>query len=134
MATLFSKIIGGEIPAYRIAENRDFFAFLDINPVQYGHTLIVPKREEDYFFDLSDAELGGMMSFAKRVAAAIQTATACQKVGLAVMGLEINHAHLHLIPLSDLGDMNFAHKQATSPELLADWTERIRLHLPQELK
>jgi len=110
--TIFSRIINGEIPCYKIAEDDNFFAFLDINPVNWGHTLVVPKREVDYIFDLSDAELAAMMSFAKRVAAAIKEAIPCRKVGITVLGLEVPHAHIHLVPLKSEGDMNFANKIA----------------------
>lgn len=105
--TIFSKIIAGEIPSYKCAEDDKFYAFLDINPVAKGHTLIVPKHEVDYLFDLDDRELAEMIVFAKRVAAAIRTAFPCRKVGMAVLGLEVNHAHIHLIPLQSEGDMDF---------------------------
>lgn len=105
--TIFSKIIAGEIPSYKCAENDKFYAFLDINPVAQGHTLVVPKHEVDYIFDLSDDELAEMIVFAKKVALAIQTAYPCRKVGMAVLGLEVNHAHIHLIPLQSEGDMDF---------------------------
>lgn len=105
--TIFSKIIAGEIPSYKCAEDDKFYAFLDINPVAKGHTLVVPKHEVDYFFDLDDKELAEMIVFAKRVAAAIRTAFPCRKVGMAVLGLEVNHAHIHLIPLQSEGDMDF---------------------------
>ena len=108
--TIFSRIIAGEIPCYKVAEDERFFAFLDINPVNWGHTLVVPKREEDYIFDLSDGELGEMMVFTKRVAAAIKKTFTCRKVGMAVLGLEVPHAHIHLIPLQNEGDMDFKHK------------------------
>lgn len=108
--TIFSKIIAGEIPCYKIAENDEFFAFLDINPVNWGHTLVVPKREEDYIFDLSDEELARMTIFAKRVAKAIKEALPCRKVGVTVLGLEVPHAHIHLVPLRSEGDMNFSKK------------------------
>ena len=134
MATLFSRIIAGEIPSHRIAENDRFYAFLDINPVQVGHTLIVPKREVDYYFDLSDEELGAMQSFSKVVAAAIKSYTSCLKVGVAVMGLEIDHAHLHLIPLKDNGDMNVYVKLEQSQDELARTAEGIRQYLPEEYK
>lgn len=107
MATLFSKIIAGEIPSYKCAEDSQFYAFLDINPVKKGHTLVIPKQEVDYIFDLDDATLGAMMVFAKKVAKAIQSVIPCRKVGVAVVGLEVNHAHIHLIPLQDEGDLNF---------------------------
>lgn len=108
--TIFSRIIAGEIPCYKIAENDEFFAFLDINPVNWGHTLVVPKKETDYIFDLSDEELGRMMTFAKKVATAIREAIPCKKVGITVLGLEVPHAHIHLVPLRQEGDMNFTHK------------------------
>lgn len=99
MATLFTKIINGEIPCYKVAESEEFFAFLDINPKAKGHTLVVPKREVDYLFDMEDDELARMMAFAKKIAAAIRKAFPCPKVGIAVLGLEVPHAHIHLIPL-----------------------------------
>lgn len=99
MATLFTKIINGEIPCYKVAESEEFFAFLDINPKAKGHTLVVPKREVDYLFDMEDEELARMMAFAKKIAAAIRKAFPCPKVGIAVLGLEVPHAHIHLIPL-----------------------------------
>ena len=108
MATIFSKIIAGEIPSYKVAENDQFYAFLDINPVVKGHTLVVPKREVDYIFDLSDEELAAMQVFAKSVALAIQTAFPCRKVGQAVIGLEVPHAHIHLIPIQKESDMLFS--------------------------
>lgn len=108
--TIFSRIIAGEIPCYKIAESDKFFAFLDINPVNWGHTLVVPKRETDYIFDIDDAELAEMMLFAKRVARAIKAAIPCRKVGVTVLGLEVPHAHIHLVPLKNEGDMDFHHK------------------------
>ena len=108
MATIFSKIIAGEIPSYKVAENDQFYAILDINPLVKGHTLVVPKREVDYIFDLSDEELAAMQVFAKSVALAIQTAFPCRKVGQAVIGLEVPHAHIHLIPIQKESDMLFS--------------------------
>lgn len=110
--TIFSKIIAGEIPCYKVAEDDKFFAFLDINPVNWGHTLVVPKQETDYIFDIDDEQIGEMMQFAKRVAIAIRKAIPCTKVGMAVLGLEVPHAHIHLIPLQKEGDMDFRHKIA----------------------
>ena len=107
MATIFSRIVKGEIPCYKIAENEQFFAFLDINPVAKGHTLVIPKREVDYIFALDDNELGDMMVFAKKVAKAIEKAVPCKRIGVAVIGLEVPHAHIHLIPISKEGDMDF---------------------------
>lgn len=134
MPTLFSRIISGEIPSYRVAESDQFYAFLDINPVQIGHTLIVPKREIDYYFDLSDEELAQIQSFAKIVATAIQTHTQCIKVGMTVMGLEINHAHIHLIPLNKNGDMDIYTKKAQTSEQLAEVAQSIRAYLPEKYK
>ncbi len=113
--TIFSRIINGEIPCYKIAEDDRFFAFLDINPVNWGHTLVVPKHEEDYIFDLDDDELTAMTLFAKRVAKAIKEAIPCKKVGVTVLGLEVPHAHIHLVPLKCEGDMDF-HKKISDPD------------------
>lgn len=107
MATIFSRIVNGEIPCYKIAENERFFAFMDINPVAVGHTLVIPKREDDYIFNLDDEELGAMMVFAKKVAKAIEKAVPCKRIGVAVIGLEVPHAHIHLIPITREGDMDF---------------------------
>ena len=108
MATIFSRIIAGEIPSYKVAENEQFYAFLDINPLVKGHTLVVPKREVDYIFDLEDEEVAAMHVFAKGVALAIQKAFPCKKVGEAVIGLEVPHAHIHLIPIQNESDMLFS--------------------------
>ena len=105
--TIFSKIIAGEIPAYKIAENDRFLAFLDIRPLQKGHTLVIPKVETDYIFDIADAEFGELMLFAKRVASAIKTTVPCKKVGMAVIGLEVAHAHIHLVPINEVKDLSF---------------------------
>lgn len=113
--TIFSKIVAGEIPSYKVAEDDRFYAFLDINPLQWGHTLVIPKQEVDYIFDLDDETLGAMQVFAKRVAKAIQAAIPCRKVGQAVLGLEVPHAHIHLIPLKTEGDMDF-HKKISNPD------------------
>lgn len=108
MATIFSRIIAGEIPCYKVAENDKFFAFLDINPLVKGHALVVPKQEVDYIFDLSDEDLAAMHVFAKQIALAIQKAFPCKKVGEAVIGLEVPHAHIHLIPIQKESDMLFS--------------------------
>ena len=113
--TIFSRIIAGEIPSYKCAEDDRFYAFLDINPVAKGHTLVVPKQEVDYLFDLDDDTLAAMTIFAKRVAKAIQQAFPCRKVGMAVLGLEVNHAHIHLIPLQSEGDMDFRKEKLQLP-------------------
>lgn len=107
MATIFSRIIAGEIPCYKVAEDDRFFAFLDINPLVKGHTLVIPKQEVDYIFDLNDEDLAAMHVFAKRVALAIDKAFPCRKVGEAVLGLEVPHAHIHLIPMQNEKDMLF---------------------------
>ena len=108
MATIFSRIVAGEIPCYKVAENEKFFAFLDINPLVKGHTLVIPKQEVYYIFDLSDEDLAGMQVFAKQVAVAIKKAFPCIKVGQAVLGLEVPHAHIHLIPMQSEKDMLFS--------------------------
>lgn len=108
MATIFSRIIAGEIPCYKVAENEKFFAFLDINPLVKGHTLVVPKQEVDYIFDLSDEDLAAMHVFAKKIARVIEKAFPCKKVGEAVIGLEVPHAHIHLIPIQKESDMLFS--------------------------
>lgn len=126
MATIFSRIIAGEIPSYRVAEDDQFYAFLDINPLAKGHTLVVPKREVDYIFDLDDAELAAMQVFAKRVAKAIQQAFPCKKVGQAVIGLEVPHAHIHLIPIQQESDMIFSNpKLKLTPEEFAKVAQAI---------
>lgn len=107
MATIFSKIIAGEIPCYKVAENDNYFAFLDINPLAKGHTLVVPKSETDYIFDLDDQTLGGMVVFAKEVASKIKKMTGCKKVAMVVLGLEVPHAHIHLIPMNTESDVDF---------------------------
>ncbi len=108
MASIFTKIVKGEIPAWKVAETDDYLAFLDIRPLKKGHTLVIPKREEDYLFDLKDEELAGLMLFAKRVARAIEKVVPCKRIGLTVVGLEVPHAHVHLIPIDRISDMNFA--------------------------
>ena len=107
MATIFSKIIAGEIPCYKVAENDNYFAFLDINPLAKGHTLVVPKCETDYIFDLDDQTLGGMVVVAKEVASKIKKMTGCKKVAMVVLGLEVPHAHIHLIPMNTESDVDF---------------------------
>lgn len=129
MATIFSRIVAGEIPCHKVAENEEFFAFLDINPVAKGHTLVIPKSEVDYIFDIDDKKLGRMMAFAKRVARAQEAAIACKRVGLAVMGLEVPHAHIHLVPITKESDMYFGGaKLSLSQEELAEIAKNIRNH------
>ena len=124
---IFSKIAAGEIPSYKCAENDKFYAFLDINPLAKGHTLVIPRREVDYFFDMTDDELAEMIVFAKQVAGAIKKAFPCRKVGMAVLGLEVAHAHIHLVPMQSEGDMNFANtKLKLSSEEFEQIAEKIR--------
>ena len=127
MATIFSRIVAGEIPCHKVAEDEEFFAFLDINPVAKGHTLVIPKAEVDYLFDIDDPKLGRMMAFAKRVARAQEAAIPCKRVGLAVMGLEVPHAHIHLVPITKESDMYFGGKKLNlSQEKLAEIAQCIR--------
>jgi histidine triad (HIT) family protein len=111
MATIFSKIISGEIPCYKVAENDDFLAFLDIQPLRKGHVLVIPKLEIDYIFDMEDDQLGKMMAFSKTVAHKIKAVFPCRKVGVTVIGLEVPHAHIHLIPINGIQDMNFSQEK-----------------------
>lgn len=130
MATIFSRIIAGEIPCYKIAENDKFLAFLDINPLVKGHTLVIPKQEVDYIFDLSDEDLAAMHVFAKKIALAIGKAFPCKKVGEAVLGLEVPHAHIHLIPMQSEKDMLFSNpKLKLSEEEFKTVAEAIRMAL-----
>jgi len=108
METIFTKIIKGEIPCYKVVEDENYFAFLDINPLKKGHTLVIPKRQIDYVFDLDDEYYQGLFLFAKRVAKAIKIAVPCVKVGIAVIGLEVAHAHIHLVPMDNIGDLQFS--------------------------
>ncbi len=114
--TIFSKIAAGELPSYKCAESKDFYAFLDINPVAKGHTLVIPRREIDYIFDMDDDSLAAFQLFAKRVATAIKRAIPCVKVGQAVLGLEVPHAHIHLVPMQSERDMNFGHEKLHLPD------------------
>ena len=111
MASIFTRIVNGEIPCYKIAEDDRYLAFLDINPLKAGHTLVVPKQETDYIFDLSDESLAGLILFAKKVAKGIKIAYPCNRVGMAVIGLDVPHAHIHLIPMDSMDDMNFRNKK-----------------------
>lgn len=115
MATIFSRIAAGEIPSYKVAEDKDHFAFLDINPVHPGHVLVIPRKETDYIFDLSDEEYASLMLFAKRVAKAVKKAFPCKKVGVTVIGLDVKHVHVHLVPMNTGADMNFCGDKLTLP-------------------
>ena len=124
---IFAKIAAGEIPSYKCAENEKFYAFLDINPLAKGHTLVIPRREIDYYFDLDDDEIAQMAVFAKQVATAIKKAFPCRKVGMAVLGLEVAHAHIHLVPMQNERDMLFSNpKLKLTDEEFADIARRIR--------
>ena len=117
MATIFTKIINGEIPSYKIVETDKFYSFLDINPLALGHALVIPKEETDYIFDLPDEDLAEMIIFAKKIAKAIDKTVDCKRVGIAVIGLEVAHAHIHLVPLNDGNDINFSNpKKSFSKE------------------
>ncbi len=108
MPSIFSKIVNGDIPCYKIAEDENYLAFLDINPLAAGHCLVIPKREIDYIFDLDDQTIGGLMVFSKKIALALKTAIPCKRIGMAVLGLEVPHAHIHLVPLQSETDINFS--------------------------
>ncbi len=126
MASIFSKIIAGEIPSYKIAEDENYYAFLDINPLAEGHTLVVPKKEVDYIFDLDDKTLSGMMVFAKKVAEKIKEMTGCKKVAVVVLGLEVAHAHIHLIPINSESDVDFhREKLQLTPEQFAEIARKL---------
>ncbi len=127
MASIFSRIVQGEVPCYKIAEDDNYFAFLDINPLAKGHTLVIPKKEKDYYFDLDDETLAGMQVFAKKVAKAIDDVVDCKRVGVVVLGLEVPHAHLHLIPINSLYDIEFSRpKLKLSSSEFEDIALRIR--------
>jgi len=130
MASIFSRIVKGEIPCHKIAEDENYFAFLDINPLAKGHTLVIPKKEVDYIFDLDDELLAGMQVFSKRIARAIEKVIPCSRIGIAVLGLEVAHAHIHLIPINHIDDINFARpKLRLSNEELAEIATMIRREL-----
>lgn len=128
MASVFTRIINGEIPCYKIAEDENYFAFLDINPLSEGHTLVVPKREEDYIFDLRDEELAGLITFAKKVATSQKANLDCKRVAMVVLGMEVPHTHIHLIPMNSEADVDFRKpKLQLSSEQFAQIAERIKL-------
>ncbi|HEC42431.1 MAG TPA: HIT family protein [Bacteroides sp.] len=127
MASIFTRIIQGEIPCYKIAESEKFFAFLDINPLARGHTLVIPKQETDYYFDLEDDLLAEMQVFSKKIALAVDSVVECERVGVVVLGLEVPHAHIHLIPINSLYDIEFSRpKLKLSPEEFEEIAEKIR--------
>lgn len=128
--TIFSRIIAGEIPCYKIAEDENYFAFLDINPMTKGHTLVIPKQEEDYIFNLENDQLTGMMLFAKKIAKSLEKSVSCVRIGVAVIGLEVPHAHIHLIPINTESDMNFRNpKLKLSTEEMNAIAQEIRKNL-----
>lgn len=130
MASIFSRIISGEIPSYKIAEDDKYFAFLDINPLAKGHTLVIPKKEVDYIFDIDDATLGGMLVFSKKIAKAIEKVVPCQRIGIAVLGLEVPHAHIHLVPINGGNDIDFSKpKQKLTKEEFEELTSKIKAQL-----
>lgn len=133
MSTIFSKIVSGEIEAYKVAESIDFLAFLDVSPLAEGHTLVIPKKEVDYIFDLDDETYNGLMIFARIVAEGIKKVIPCKKVGVAVVGLEVPHVHIHLIPLNEVNDMNFSRsKLSFSKEEMEATAEKIKEALREE--
>ena len=126
MSSIFSRIIQGEIPCHKILEDAKFLAFLDIRPIRPGHTLVIPKKEIDYLFDMDNETLAEMMVFAKRVAGYIRRAVECQRIGVMVAGLEVPHAHIHLVPIVEILDLNFAKAKPANPQELSQMAERIR--------
>ncbi len=130
MATIFTRIVNGEIPCYKVAEDEKYLAFLDINPLAEGHTLVIPKKEVDYIFDIDDELFAGLHLFAKRIAKAIDKSVKCARVGVAVIGLEVPHAHIHLVPLRNIGDLNFANPKLNfTPEEFSKIASRIASNL-----
>jgi histidine triad (HIT) family protein len=129
MSSIFTKIINGQIPSYKIAENDDFFAFLDINPNAKGHTLVIPKKEVNKLFDLDEETYTGLMVFARKVAIALEKAVPCKRVGVSVIGLEVPHVHVHLIPLNAMGDIDFKHKVSLQKEEFERLATSIRANL-----
>lgn len=129
MATIFTKIINGEIPCYKIAEDDRFFAFLDIRPLNAGHTLVVPKLETDYIFDLDDETLSGLILFSKKIAAAIKEAIPCERIGIAVIGLEVPHCHVHLSPINTVHDLDFRQAKSLDKDEMETIAAKIRAKL-----
>jgi histidine triad (HIT) family protein len=128
MASIFTRIVEGEIPCYKIAEDANFLAFLDVNPLVKGHTLVIPKKEQDYIFDLEDDLYQGLHLFAKKVAKQLKKHIPCKRIGVAVIGLEVPHAHIHLVPLNQMDDMNFSRKKLTlSVEELSKLAEELKM-------
>lgn len=130
MATIFSKIVNGEIPCYKVAETSDYLAFLDVRPLTAGHTLVIPKKETDYIFDIDDEHFAGLHLFAKIVAGGLKKAVPCKRIGVAVMGLEVPHAHIHLVPVNTLGDLNFEKERV---QISSEQFEQIAAAIRQSL-
>jgi len=127
MSTIFTKIVNGEIPSYKVAEDENYFAFLDINPLAEGHTLVIPKKEVDYIFDLDNETLSGLTLFSKKVAIAIEKVIKCERIGIAVIGIEVPHVHIHLIPINNISDINFARaKLKLTKEKFEEIAEKIK--------
>ncbi|MFP4469893.1 MAG: HIT family protein [Bacteroidales bacterium] len=132
MSSIFTRIVKGEIPSYKIAEDQRYYAFLDINPLAKGHTLVVPKEETDYIFDLSDKDISGLFAFAKKVALAIEKEVECQRIGIAVIGLEVPHAHVHLVPINGIYDIDFSKpKLRFTHEEFNEIAAQIRNNIPE---
>ncbi len=130
MASIFSKIVSGEVPSYKVAETKDYLAFLDVNPVSEGHTLCIPKKETDYIFDLDDETFAGLMLFSKHVAGALKKSVSCNRIGVAVVGLEVAHAHVHLLPINSLADMDFSKPRPSfTPEALAQLAQKVHSNI-----
>ncbi len=127
--TIFTKIILGEIPCYKIAEDEKYFAFLDIRPLSAGHTLVIPKKETDYIFDLEDDELQGLIVFAKKIAIAIKKAIPCERIGIAVIGLEVPHTHIHLSPINSVHDLDFRKAKEIPKEVMQEIADKIKAQL-----
>ncbi|MFN8294721.1 MAG: HIT family protein [Chitinophagales bacterium] len=127
--TIFTKIINGEIPCYKIAEDENYFAFLDIRPLNAGHTLVVPKKETDYIFDLEDEELKGLIVFAKKIAIAIKKSIECERIGMTVIGLEVPHTHIHLSPINSVHDLDFRNTKEISKEKMQEIADKIKSNL-----
>ncbi|NCA84178.1 MAG: HIT family protein [Clostridia bacterium] len=130
MSTIFTKIVHGDIPSYKIAEDENYFAFLDINPLAKGHTLVIPKREINYIFDIDDEMLGGMMVFAKKVARAVEKVVPCKRMGITVLGLEVPHAHIHLVPINSIFDIDFSKEKL---KLTAEEFEKLAADIRAQL-
>jgi histidine triad (HIT) family protein len=127
MASIFTKIVNGEIPCYKVAETEKLLAFLDVNPLAFGHTLVIPKKEIDYIFDIEDDLLKELILFSKRVAQCVEKVVPCKRIGVAVIGLEVPHTHIHLVPLNEVSDINFSkEKLKFSPETLSELSEKLR--------